>query len=689
MFRQRTTCRCSGAACWIALICIATASCLGEAKFPTDPSLPYKFGVFIGINKYPHLREEEQLDGCVNDAQTMQRLFADQFQVKRSVLLTDEQATRQGIGQALNELYRQVKLAREKTQGQIDVVITYSGHGCRVERLPEEHDPNALDDAWVASDSSRSFDQVVRGHELLKLHTALANLNVQVVIISDSCFSGSGYRGLEYAKTRSIRDGAVNAQGPQDDLFPDLPSAAAVGSALQVGDQPLAGFVYYAACGDHEEAHEWVDPATKQPSGRLSYAIADILRQPKSELTYDQLAGNITVKFNALWPDQHPEFHAAPGKGSDLFLHAGQRPPLNARILGTADESNLELSLGSLDGVSSDSHFRFYASLDDLMNHANPIGTAAVVRLLPATCIVRPADGANFPLDARAALDGVGEVDFVVGLDNDIPKPIIDKLQEMEKNGQIKLAQKEGPCSVAVHYHADQQTVGFYLPGELPGGQKKAKPLRMVGYRSAGDAGIVGENLLYVARVQRIMTLKPQGGRSLAAAEIECNAASPTTQPADGLTHVREGTPLLIKLTNKTNEVPLYFWVFFVGNDGSLATLYPMGGKKEPIPAGHSIEVGRVRALTASIEKTDPVPSGGAELTKLKVIATTRYVDLERLTIAPSTNMSQQVAAKGVPAKDDPFVDLMIQATQGSRGIGVSQDTVWDTCDAAIDVIKN
>src|ERR1700728_4742010 len=266
-----------------------------DVHFPSDPSLPSKFGLFIGINKYSNLPYADQLDGCVNDAMTMQKLFADSFDVRRSVVLTDDQATRRGIGEALDELLRQVRAARAVTSAPIDVVITYSGHGTRVRRAAGENDPNDLDNAWIASDSTIEMDKVVRGHELLEIHTALAKLNAQVLIISDSCFSGSGYRGLETAKARFVSDGAQNARGPQDDLFPDLQVGSSnTRSAPQSGNEPLPGFVYYSACGDNEEAHEYADPASRQIWGRLTYTVSSLLRERNPELTYDELAGDIT-----------------------------------------------------------------------------------------------------------------------------------------------------------------------------------------------------------------------------------------------------------------------------------------------------------------------------------------------------------------------------------------------------------
>jgi hypothetical protein len=58
-----------------------------------------QFGLFIGINSYPRM-EGKDLAGAVRDAEGMLALFRDRFGFNDAVLLTDQGATRDGIGQA-------------------------------------------------------------------------------------------------------------------------------------------------------------------------------------------------------------------------------------------------------------------------------------------------------------------------------------------------------------------------------------------------------------------------------------------------------------------------------------------------------------------------------------------------------------------------------------------------------------
>jgi uncharacterized caspase-like protein len=109
-----------------------------------------KWALLIGINKYPKLPIRYQLAGCLNDveimADTLQRTFG--IPTENITLLRDEEATRDGILNALNALIDRV--------GQDDIVVVhYSGHGSRV-RDREGDEPDGWDETIVPYDAGRS-----------------------------------------------------------------------------------------------------------------------------------------------------------------------------------------------------------------------------------------------------------------------------------------------------------------------------------------------------------------------------------------------------------------------------------------------------------------------------------------------------------------------------------------------------
>src|SRR4051794_32507355 len=96
---RRVVCR------FAAMLLVAAMGRVGLAQVAATQANPdTSFGLFIGINHYPILKNYD-LDGCVNDANAMKRLFVDdRFHLGHSTLLTDEQATREGITKALHDL---------------------------------------------------------------------------------------------------------------------------------------------------------------------------------------------------------------------------------------------------------------------------------------------------------------------------------------------------------------------------------------------------------------------------------------------------------------------------------------------------------------------------------------------------------------------------------------------------------
>ncbi|MGK7919243.1 MAG: caspase family protein [Trichodesmium sp.] len=156
-------------------------------------STPRKLALLVGINKY----KKAPLRGCVHDTEMQRHLLIHRFgfNPKDIYILTDEQATRQGILEAFEE-----HLIKQAKPGDV-VVFHYSGHGSRVK------DPNpvvqtslidgsGLSGTLVPFDSSlpQGYPDVggtvndIMGHTLFLLTSALKTENFTGIL--DSCFSG-------------------------------------------------------------------------------------------------------------------------------------------------------------------------------------------------------------------------------------------------------------------------------------------------------------------------------------------------------------------------------------------------------------------------------------------------------------------------------------------------------------------
>jgi hypothetical protein len=650
--------------------------------FPKSDTLPYdKFGVFIGIDHYSKLPAANQLYGCVADAMGMKEAFV-HLGVARYAMVTDGQATRQGIGRVLGELVEQVKLAKSKTNEPITVVITYAGHGCRLKRLPKEEEPTSLDSSWVAADSDFAGTRDIRGYELQQVHTALAKLGAQVLIISDSCHSGSVYRDAPAFRVRTLpanaRGGYESRLGPQDDLFPQFSSHESPSElkASVNASGPLPGFVFYSACGDRQCAYETEDDHGR-PCGRLSLVMRRLLANVGEQTTYQELAGKVAAEFAARWPgetQQTPEFHAAYGKTDERFFRGGF-PPAHADIVaGSLHNGMVRLSMGSLLGVSQGSGFTFYKNLDDLAARRNPIGAGHATAVDPSTCDVQLENGAAVGPGSPAALNTVSITDFVLATEGDVPDYLQAKLRELDHNHQIQLSGKMGNCSAVLRYDVADKTVKLYAPTALPPTDKpnaNVPTLRPpIACRSADDTELVATNLLYAARIQRLMTLEHEDNDLLKAEVVTPGAAA---RSENGVRRLSEGQRFAIRLTNKSQDAKLYVTLLTLDATGNLQILYPpLGEDPRPLEAGKTRDV----SFDATIDDPSRLKPGQAEMSVVKILATDQPLDLAPLAVPPQTGAANVAGTRGVGGEDNAVFDLMRDvlhggelASQVSRGV--------------------
>ncbi|MCB1938458.1 MAG: caspase family protein [Rhodocyclaceae bacterium] len=164
----------------------------------------------IGINDYPGT--DGDLAGCINDAHDWSALLAERgFGVRR---LLDAEATKAAMVQAIGDVLA-------GAAGGDAVIITYSGHGTW---LPDTSgdEPDGRDEALCPHDIADG--QALVDDEIAALFGQRAS-GVNVVLISDSCHSGSVIRGDE------------------SDLDPQLPRARFLPPSSWMDSRALAGQV--------------------------------------------------------------------------------------------------------------------------------------------------------------------------------------------------------------------------------------------------------------------------------------------------------------------------------------------------------------------------------------------------------------------------------------------------------------
>jgi hypothetical protein len=209
----------------------------------------------VGVDHYPDLRGEARLSGGANDARLMAEKLGEMgFEV---VLLTEEQATRQGILAALAELAR-------STGPQERFVFYFAGHGTEGPRLlPFDSQEGTLERDIDAQTLNQAVLEVPAAHR---------------TVLLDACFSETFLRskGLAPAlKARYYRKEAARSKGlgPQDGSAQRQDSNQHFSGAS--GSAPQNPVCYFVACRQNELAVE--DGFEGQVHGVFTYYLASRL----------------------------------------------------------------------------------------------------------------------------------------------------------------------------------------------------------------------------------------------------------------------------------------------------------------------------------------------------------------------------------------------------------------------------
>jgi hypothetical protein len=243
---------------FISLIAVSAAEARGK-----------KYGLFVGINAYTN--GINPLSGCVNDATKMRAAMMSKFgfAAADTTLLTDAAATRDAILANLN------KYATLAGPGDI-LVMHYSGHGTLFpDQYSEEQDETRLiymelpnkegkmevlyprgtyDSALVpfdanATTSGKAWRNLILDDELYAILGGVTRKGAQVVLISDSCHSGSIDKGKNSEDIRLRTESLATVFGVRrfSDLAFEKPATRATKSL-----PPAEGF-YLSMTGSRDD----------------------------------------------------------------------------------------------------------------------------------------------------------------------------------------------------------------------------------------------------------------------------------------------------------------------------------------------------------------------------------------------------------------------------------------------------
>jgi len=272
-----------------------------------------KYSLVIAIGDYPEEGGWPDISSQNDVVHINAALKILGFKSENIRTLFDEEATKEGIVNSIKELTKKLK------KGDI-VYIHFSGHGQQV--LDDNGDEiDNLDEAIVPFNSFIDYvEGYNEGQNLIRddLLGSLTNeirtkcgKTGQLILILDSCHSGTGTRGLG------------KARGTDKIMAPNNISSAKSRGEKNMGintinNPNLAPMASFFGASSGELNFETLDEQSN-PVGSLSYSVASVLATMKSTFSFEELFDRIKLKMKTLAPRQNPQWEGP----ADAYIFGG------------------------------------------------------------------------------------------------------------------------------------------------------------------------------------------------------------------------------------------------------------------------------------------------------------------------------------------------------------------------------
>lgn len=266
-----------------------------------------KKAICVGINNYSGTANN--LNGCVNDANDWANLL-ESFGFQTSTIL-DEQATMENLLNAFSNLINNA------SEGDV-VVFTYSGHGTTVLDTSGD-EPDSYDEALFVFDGPIIDDK-------FRVILDNANKGAQIIIISDSCFSGTVTRALsiESAKPRFIKTDTIPASAILKKHF-----------LAKTSDENMVELLL-SGCNDSEYSYD------AYINGKWNGAMtANAISVIKPEQTYNEFFTKLRTILPSKEYPQTPQLEGSEANKNNLiFTKKSDDNQGNGEVFNNAGASN-------------------------------------------------------------------------------------------------------------------------------------------------------------------------------------------------------------------------------------------------------------------------------------------------------------------------------------------------------------
>ena len=342
--------------------------------------LARKHALVVGVSTYMPGGGWNNLNSHNDVVAVKEALLLQGFPAADIVVLEDSDATREGIIRALQ------KLQTSSASGDL-VYFHFSGHGQQMwDESGDEID--GYDESIVPYDALKKYNTTgykgqnhlsdeELGRYFLEIRKKLGSKG-QLIVLLDSCHSGTGTRGLGAARGTDI------LMAPDSWISTHEKTSGVSDRSMSEQEQKeiLAPYVAFFAADARELNWEISTPSGQM--GPLTAAFVKSFRKISPVSTWSGVFGVIRNEMAITSPQQNPR---AEGYLDRLVL-AGTFVALEPHYTVTESDGQLMLSGGWLHGLTQDSRIGFFPAETRDYRNAKPVATGFVNSTYPSQCIV-------------------------------------------------------------------------------------------------------------------------------------------------------------------------------------------------------------------------------------------------------------------------------------------------------------
>jgi len=339
-----------------------------------------KYALIIAVGNYDRAATGWSPISSENDIPLIKTALEGQgFDEKNIAILQDKDADKAGIIDAFNKLINNVK------EGDY-VVVHYSGHGQQISD-DNNDEIDGLDEALVSINAPSSYkagkDYKGEEHfrdeefgELINELRAKVGKNGQVLVILDSCHSGTGTRGdakVRGGKSPFIIPGQsnINKEANENGTGMNESSVKSRGN-----DDNLSPFILFAGAKFDELNYETKDE-NGNGVGSLSFAVSKAFSEINTNSTYSSVFARILEIMADIAPKQTPMIEG--DINYKVFNGDVVEQEYYYEIEKVIDNTKIKINGGNVTGVSKGDKIGLYNIGTSSIDEETPIISGIVI----------------------------------------------------------------------------------------------------------------------------------------------------------------------------------------------------------------------------------------------------------------------------------------------------------------------